>query len=172
MAHNTLSIDGADSSEITGAFNWGRKAQVSVLSRNDDPRAWHVEFEHDGYEETHGVRHRRRLERTGANAFVITDSLQGDEGSHAVHVGFLVHPDLAVRERRGVWIVEVGSRLTVKIAHGGPLRGAVRRGEEDPPGGWYSVRFGDKQPAPRLEFSGQLATGEPCRFEISIVTGP
>lgn len=171
LAHNTLAIDATDSSEITGAFNWGRKASVAVCSRNDDPRAWHVEFEHDGYEESHGVRHRRRLQRTGENTFAISDSLHGSGGRHPVNVGFLVHPDLTVHERSGTWVVEVHSRLTLKIAHRGPLRGAVRTGEETPPRGWYSPRFGSKQPAPRLEFAGDLPAGETCRFAFTIVEG-
>lgn len=171
LAHNTLAIDATDSSEIIDAFNWGRKARVAVLSRNDDPYYWHVEFEHDGYEETFGVRHSRRLERTGKNTFTITDRLRGADGSHPVTVGFLVHPDLAVHEQIGKWVVEIHARLKLLVAHSGPLRGAVRRGELDPPRGWYSSRFGSKQPAPRLEFSGILSTDEECRFEISIVIG-
>ena len=170
MAHNTLTIDAVDSSEIAGAFNWGRKARVAVLSRNDDPRAWHVEFEHDGYVETHGVRHRRRLERTGENTFTIIDSLRGPDGSHAVDVGFLVHPDLTVREQADAWVVEIDSRHTLEIAHHGPLRGAIRQGEENPLRGWYSPRFGSKRPAPRLGFTGELPAGEECRFDFVVVT--
>ncbi len=170
LAHNTLAIDTTNSSEITGAFNWGRKAQVAVCSRNDDPRSWHVEFEHDGYEETFGVRHRRRMERTGENTFTIIDSLHGPDGAHPVDVGFLLHPDLTVREQAGTWLVGIHSRLTLQIAHDGPLRGAIRRGGEAPLGGWYSSRFGSKQPAPRLAFSGTLATGHACRFAFTVVT--
>lgn len=170
LAHNTLTIDATDSSEITGPFNWGHKAQVTVLSRNDDPNNWHVEFEHDGYEEAFGVRHRRRLQRTGECTFFITDCLHGAEGSYPVNVGFLVHPDLAVHERAGVWEVEIHSRLKLKITHQGPLRGAIHRGEKDPPRGWYSPRFGSKQPASRLEFSGTLSAGHACRFGFTVVT--
>lgn len=169
-AHNTLAIDSADSSEITGPFNWGRKARVVVVSRNDDPRAWHLEYEHDGYMETHGVWHRRRLERTGENTFTITDRLHGADGSHAVDVGFLLHPDLTVSKKSGAWVVEIDARLRLEIAHHGPLRGAVRRGEENPPRGWYSPQFGSKQPAPRLEFSGQLSEGENSRFDFVFTT--
>jgi len=170
LAHNTLAIDAADSSEITGAFNWGRKADVLVCSRNDDPHAWHVEFEHNGYEETHGVRHRRRLERTGENTFAIRDSLRGSDGAYPVSVGFLLHPDLKVLEKPKAWEVEIHSRLRLEVAHEGPLLGAIRKGEEDTHRGWYSSTFGSKQPARRLEFSGDLSAGEECRFEFTIST--
>jgi len=168
-AHNTLSIDATDSSEITGAFNWGRKAQTAVLSRNDDPSTWHVNFEHDGYEETFGVRHRRRLERTGDSTFSITDSLCGAEGLYPVDVGFLVHPDLTIGEKAGAWIVAVDPGVALEITHDGPLRGQIRRGDEDPVRGWYSSCFGRKQPAPRLEFSGKLLVETECRFEFTII---
>ena len=168
-AHNTLSILGQDSSRISGAFNWSAKASASTVAFDDDPERWFVEAEHDGFVAVFGVRHRRRLERVGRDAFRITDSLRGSGASFDVEIGFLLHPQLRVEGAGRSWIVHGPEGRLLAIEHDGALAGKVQQGQEHRLRGWYSEAFGRKCPAPRLAFEGKLAIGAACGFTFTIL---
>lgn len=168
-AHNTLAIEGENSSQITGPFNWGKKAGTKVLSFNNTPDEWYVEAEHDGYVAEFGVRHRRRLEQAGRDTFVITDCLVGNGPPRPVEIGFLVHPELDVVQTGNVWTVNTRGRALIRISHDGILSGSVLRGADSLKRGWYSPKFGDKRTCPRITCSGELAPGEECRFIVEVL---
>lgn len=167
-AHNTLCPDGRDSSQITGNFNWGRKADVFVQSFDDTEGAWHVEAWHNGYEAASGARHIRRYEALSGNGFRIIDTLSGHTGQLPVEVGFLIHPDLTVLADQGHWVIGDGNGALVSIIHESPLQGVLQRGSDDPIRGWYSPRFGEKIPASRLAFSGSLLNNQLCLFDVHV----
>ena len=77
-AHNTVTVDGMDSSEVWGGFRVARRARVFAQSWGvDGARLW-LQAAHDGYRRLPGkiVHHRRWvLENTG---LAIEDNLQGD----------------------------------------------------------------------------------------------
>ena len=60
-AHNTLEVDGCDSTEVWGAFRVGRRARVSAVHAAGDGDTVTVEAAHDGYRSLAGkpVHHRR-----------------------------------------------------------------------------------------------------------------
>jgi uncharacterized heparinase superfamily protein len=60
-AHNTIEVDGHDSTEVWGTFRAGRRAQVSAVLARADASAITVEARHDGYRFLPGkpVHHRR-----------------------------------------------------------------------------------------------------------------
>jgi uncharacterized heparinase superfamily protein len=66
-AHNTAELDGADSTEVWGAFRAGRRARVGVAVAGQTPGAVTAEAAHDGYRRLPGRPvHHRRWSLTGA----------------------------------------------------------------------------------------------------------
>lgn len=167
-AHNTLSIAGGNSSRIGGAFNWTAKAKTTVLSHDDDADRWHVEAEHDGFLRDFGVRHRRRVERTGAGCFAITDRLVGKGGPLEVEIGFLLHPTLSVELDRGRAAIRSADGLLMTIDAETTLAAVVQRGQIEPSRGWYSPAFSERGPTSRLVYRGPLAEGDAVRFVLKV----
>jgi uncharacterized heparinase superfamily protein len=82
-AHNTVEVDGADSTEVWGAFRAGRRARVSCLAAGSDPSGITFEAVHDGYRWRYGrPRHRRRWSLTGDGLRV--DDLVTGQGRHEI----------------------------------------------------------------------------------------
>jgi hypothetical protein len=94
-AHNTIMVDGQDQSEVWGSFRAGRRARVKARywAERDGVRV--LEAEHDGYERTLGVRHRRWIARVDQRFFVVSDLLEG-YGEHEARSFIHLHPDAQV----------------------------------------------------------------------------
>jgi uncharacterized heparinase superfamily protein len=82
-AHNTVEIDGADSTEVWGAFRAGRRARVTGRAAHSGSSALTCEAAHDGYRGLAGrPRHRRRWSLTGDGLEV--DDLVTGRGRHEI----------------------------------------------------------------------------------------
>jgi uncharacterized heparinase superfamily protein len=82
-AHNTVEIDGADQTEVWGAFRAARRATPRLERADDDGETIEVTASHDGYERLPGrPRHRRTWRVRGATVEVI-DEILGD-GCHVL----------------------------------------------------------------------------------------
>lgn len=171
-AHNTLTIAGENSSEISGPFNWARKARARVTALVDDADRWSVTADHDGYLETHRVRHQRRLTRTGPAGFELADSLTGAPGAHRVEIGFLVAPAFRVEATAGGFTIRDEQATVLRIGHEAPLSGWIETGRTAPERGWHSPSFGVRAPAPRIVFAGEMSTGEEAVFRLALGEGP
>lgn len=169
-AHNTLSVEGADSSVISGTFNWSEKAKARLLDRERGDE-WAIEAEHDGYADRFGVIHRRTLERVATNQYRITDQLAGGKGPSAVEAGFLFAPDVDLQQDGTCWVAVRAGEAVLRIEHDGRLTGRVLRGQESPKRGWYSPNFGARVPACLLSFSGEMAPDSSVSFNFSILSG-
>lgn len=167
-AHNTLTIEGADSSRTAGAFNWTEKARARMLACDADPLKWFVLAEHDGYVKRFGLRHRRRASAAGSGAIEIEDTLVGTGPPRRVEIGFLIHPALTVYGANTAWRIAEHGRTILTIEHHGPLQGEIQRGLASPARGWYSPAFGRKVPAPRLAFTGELVPEQRCVCRLAI----
>lgn len=88
-AHNTVRIDGRDSSEVWGAFRVGARARVVAVST--DHCTW-AEASHDGYRP---IIHRRRLELF-SKRLAITDWIEGI-GDHSLEIYFHMVPGIDAR---------------------------------------------------------------------------
>ena len=95
-AHNTVEVDGRDSTEVWGAFRAGRRARVLAVSAHADANAVTVEATHDGYRWLAGrpVHHRRWSVR--ADELRIDDAVTG-RGRHHVAVRWHLAPGAGVR---------------------------------------------------------------------------
>jgi Heparinase II/III-like protein/Heparinase II/III N-terminus len=165
-AHNTLSVAGANSSVITGPFNWGARARVQVLDFGAETDLLHLEAVHDGFVRRFGCRHARRFTLRDGPTLTIEDRLIGHAGTLPVEVSFLLAPDLHTSRSGDCWTMHRRGRAILSIAHEGPLEGFTERGDEKTKTGWFSPHFGARQETTRLVFSGPLRHEQRVRFEL------
>lgn len=71
QAHNTVVVDGQNSSEVWGGFRVGRQAKTEILV----DEANHLKITHNGYRHL-GIRHQREF-RTSQNQLWVEDSIIG-----------------------------------------------------------------------------------------------
>lgn len=92
-AHNTIAVDGADSSEVWAAFRVARRARPLDVKTD---RLTFAEAAHDGYTRLKDpVTHRRRLDLL-EDELRITDTLEGKR-EHRADLYFHLHPDSRVK---------------------------------------------------------------------------
>jgi hypothetical protein len=154
-AHNTLCLDDADSSTMSGSFNWSHKAGAALKAITHTEDTWSLEAEHDGYRNSYDAIHRRRLTVCPDRGVTVEDRLSA-AAPHRVTVTFLLHPALtAVMDGDAIRIARDGAAL-LRLRHTGPLSTAIGHPGTDP-GGWYSPTFGVKLATTRIAFTGTLA---------------
>lgn len=92
-AHNTVCVDGADQTEVWGAFRAARLAHGRLDRADDDGHTVSVVASHDGYRRLPGQPVHRRTWRVAEGQVDITDEVSG-EGEHHVEsrLHFAVHP--------------------------------------------------------------------------------
>jgi uncharacterized heparinase superfamily protein len=148
-------VDGADQSEVWGAFRVARRAypQGAVLSpwQGDE---LHFAGEHDGYRRLPGRPvHRREIRMALAGRWEVTDVVRGEGGrSHRVESFVHLHPDVRV-ERVG----EHECRLT--LPNGRNLRfAAFAAGTLEQATGYHCPQFGIRHECPVLvlQYAGPL----------------
>ncbi len=90
-AHNTVSIDGKDQSEMLGAFLWGKRARCKLVEFKEMDGQVTLTAQHDGYRP---IVHTRQFVYTGGASLQITDRFPG-AGKKDVH--FIFGPEVAVK---------------------------------------------------------------------------
>ena len=127
-AHNTAELDGADSTEVWGAFRAGRRARVRAAAVSSEAGVVTAEAAHDGYRWLPGrPAHRRRWSLTGAG-LQVDDEVTGGR-RHAVAVRWHLAPGSAVQPRDdGAVVSTAAGDFPVEISASGPLRIDVEPG--------------------------------------------
>ena len=92
-AHNTVAVDGRNSSDVWGSFRVGRRARVEILREEN----LSITAAHDGYARR-GLRHIRSFDwGTAENVLTVADCLEGKCSHEAV--SFLhFHPDVRLTQ--------------------------------------------------------------------------
>jgi len=91
-AHNTIEVDGHDSSEVWSGFRVARRAKAVLESANTSGEWVTVTAAHDGYRRLKGkVTHRRTI-AMAAKQLIVSDQLTGDFKQAVAH--FHLHPDV------------------------------------------------------------------------------
>ncbi|NRF39203.1 alginate lyase family protein [Pedobacter foliorum] len=87
-AHNTVTIGGANQSEVWGGFRVGKRAKVKVIRESDSQ----LVADHDGYLNNFGVLHQRSF-------IFATDKIEifDDIGTSSGVLSFHFHPDCIVK---------------------------------------------------------------------------
>jgi uncharacterized heparinase superfamily protein len=133
-AHNTLTVDSADSSEVWGGFRVAQRARVVVheVSRSDAAKA-SVVAEHDGYRRLgHSDVHRREWEFRADGSIKVKDCIQS-RGVAESHWHFDPAFELAV-DSQGGHLVAMGRGFVIRFC----AEGAVWRVSRST----YHPRFG------------------------------
>ena len=144
-AHNTVSVDGLDQSEIGGNFMWLKKANARLLAHDTNSETQVFEGEHDGYQRLNdAVTHRRRIEfDVNKKRIVVKDILQCTN-VHEVSIHWQFGEACSVTLEDGqIEAMAARSGLRMSCSHGLP---ELLRGSEKPPAGWVSRRFDKKEP--------------------------
>ena len=105
ISHNTVEVDGKDSSQVWSGFRVANRARVfdraAVLKANNNIT---LQASHNGYKTLFGgCIHTRKL-RFSSNAILVSDSLQGSFTSAKARFHF--HPALTIRLESGFFQVE------------------------------------------------------------------
>ena len=146
-AHNTVVIDGQDSSEVWDSFRVGRRARVrDVITGRDDAAIW-LEAVHDGNRRTAGVLHRRRWTLRDGE-LVVLDHVVGPSRPAVAY--FHLHPEIDVRS--GAGHIAVTAREELAPVH---IIAAGARTIRFLPDAW-SPEFGATMPSTTIaaEFDG------------------
>ncbi len=87
-AHSTVQLDGADSTEVWGAFRAGRRARVRGMAAYADPSGVTCAAVHDGFRRLRGrPLHRRRWSLTGSGLRVDDRGHRPREGTRSSSAG-------------------------------------------------------------------------------------
>lgn len=149
-AHNTVVVDGENSSEVWSGFRVARRARPQNLSVSREEDDFVVACAHDGYRRLAGQPLHRRSWRFDADRLVVSDKVEGvHRGAEAA---FHFHPDLSPsideEGRSGALISDAGVALSWRVSRG---RGRLE------PSTWHP-EFGVSLPARRLVVA--LSQGE------------
>jgi uncharacterized heparinase superfamily protein len=145
-AHNTVSVDGREQSEVWGTFRLARRAEGIEATWSGDGDGFRFD---GGYRPFHdrGVVHARRVER-GAGRWRVEDRVTGADG-RALASRLHLHPACVVERGDDGVRVRAGAVRAVVRPFGvdeWALHGAGDAGH-----GWYCPEFGRALAAPVLE---------------------
>lgn len=96
LSHNTVEVDGYDSSEIWRSFRVARRAYSSLESTQSDSKSVSISASHNGYQRLAGsVKHTRNIEVSNSQV-EIADKLDGQWREACGYFHF--HPDITVEQ--------------------------------------------------------------------------
>ena len=160
-AHNTVCVDGTDSSEVWHIFRAGRRARPIDVQVVADETHFDASAAHDGYRHLGGVLHHRRVQLTTAETLTVTDRVEGNN-SHNLEGGCLLAPGwMPVPDATGWRLDRDGTSLRLQLQGPANLRLSV---ETRP---WHPC-FGVEIPTTRLVWRWQ----GPLPFELTTTVTP
>jgi uncharacterized heparinase superfamily protein len=145
-AHNTLCIDGQDSSEVWSGFRVGRRAKVTDASCNGKDT---VSAAHNGYRYLGIFCHKRSL-RLSKTRLIIRDEVEG-RGNHEYQLGFLFHSDCNASLIGSCCEITLPGSQKVKITPSSGWNADIR------PASWHPC-FGQQEPTQQLLIYGNFTT--------------
>jgi uncharacterized heparinase superfamily protein len=153
-AHNTVSVDGLDQSELWGTFRVARRVRAhgASIAREGDRTVFRGSATpfHDARRTHH------RVISLGADSLEVTDTVDGNEvrAQSFLHL----HPSVLVTLIDGVARARVGA-LEMDIEPLNCEGMTCESGVLDPAQGWYAERFGQAVPAPVLTMQARGGGG-------------
>jgi uncharacterized heparinase superfamily protein len=150
-AHNTVMIDGRDSSEVWGGFRVGRRARPFDVRAGEEDGALRVACSHDGYLRLSGSPVHRREYILEESCLRVRDRIRG--GFETAAARFHFHPDVAFT------MIEAG-RGKGRLPGGEPFSIHVEKGVARLVGSTWHPEFGKSIPSLCLEVSLSGAVAE------------
>ncbi len=123
-AHNTVEIDGDDSSEVWSGFRVARRALPGPVScREEGPETVEVQASHDGYSRLPGQPVHFRTWRAGPARFTVTDRIDGKfrQARAMLHLHPAVRATLHGEEGRVILLLDGGQEIRLSV-HGAAPR--------------------------------------------------
>lgn len=157
-AHNTVIVDGIDSSEVWKGFRVADRAYPAQLAicENSDPNELTIACAHTGY---HRLKHsptHHRVWRVQGDSFVIEDTVEGPH--HAAKARFHLHPDAKI------FIYTGGSSGKIELLDGGGVLWRATQGAVVLEDSTWHPRFGETIPNKCLVLA---AVAGKTRLELS-----
>jgi uncharacterized heparinase superfamily protein len=126
-SHNTVLVDGIDSSEVWKIFRVGRRAKPRNVDVTAIPGGFKARAGHDGYDHLSGKPCHFREIQLEKNAFKLTDQVTGS-GEHHLSGGFLLAPSWEASAEEKGWKIRKKSKSLFFDLHGPPgLKWAVEK---------------------------------------------
>lgn len=122
-AHNTVIVNGENSSEVWAGFRVGRRAYPSIDGISKKEEALIISASHDGYCWLPGHNRHRRRWCFEQDALLIEDEITGDFREAVAH--FHLHPDVATEQgadEHQVILMLPGGKKAKFVVEGGALR--------------------------------------------------
>lgn len=164
-AHNTLCINGADQSEIAGAFNWRRKAVSKYLGLRETGDNIHASAQHDGYVRDYGLTCERTV-TTDSTGLTVIDKLLAtvDEAARpltSITIGFLLHPECSAAIVGAAVVVTRDGEVLMQLSAGPSVTVTLEPAE-------YSPAFGIMEGATRIVFHADDLKTREFRTRIDV----
>ena len=164
-AHNTVIVDHLDQAVQETAFMWSQPfhAQAVVKEGSADGVITVLAY-HNGYLKRTGVTHWRAVLYAPPCSWLVWDRLTGD-GVH--HVALHWHLGTTPHVQAGRYVLGCETQILSRGVQGGT--NTLHCGEVRPTSGWWSPRYGVKEPIStvRTEYTGSL----PHEFTTHIYIG-
>lgn len=171
FAHNTVIVDGKPQALPRLTFRWQEVPRVECVGWGFGQRYDYVEGLHDGYRKLPDpVSHRRIVLFVKPDCFYIIDVLEASlehEYEQLLHFA----PGKIVVDASGKvrWQGENRAALLVEPIALHRVRTSVIEGTTDPPQGWVSRGYGEKEPAPVVSLKTRGIGRTVLGFRISAV---
>jgi hypothetical protein len=161
-AHNTIRLDGCDSTLFSGSFRVGERAEATVQFWEVTPGREQVLASHNGYRRLPGRPvHWRRVRRVGRE-WCLDDEITG-RGRHLVELRFHLPGAVVAADSEGARAEYAdGWRLRLRVD-------ACRASEVAVEHGWHSPDWKTKEPCPVLVY--RWHTRLPIRIETRFEMG-
>ena len=119
-AHNTVTVDDRNSSEVWHIFRVGARAQPRAVRVDVGPQGMTASAAHDGYDRLPGTpRHHRQVAVAERGSLRIVDRVDGS-GEHDLRGGLLLDPAWKVESTAGGWLLTQGQRRVRVVLNGSP----------------------------------------------------
>lgn len=170
-AHNTITIDGQEQSEIWGTFRMGRRAEPLDASSQGEADEWTCLATYRPALHPR-LRHERRFRRALDGSWTIEDRILAPATSQPVwHVESFLHLTPEIRVEQGT--TGPGVRLSRGTVHYrllpfGDIPPAieVHRAVEGIPEGWLFPSFGVAVPGTMLTYRWTIGADQPFGFQL------
>jgi len=149
-AHNTVVVNGRDSSEVWGGFRVARRARPTELNISQRSDAVIISCAHDGYEK---LTHSRKW-LFGASELVVEDSLSGS--FRQAEARYHLHPSVTILKE--IAVSGEGAEVALQLSNGQKIRFSVEGGVLRKEASTWHPEFGRSEPNYCLfaDFQGSL----------------
>jgi uncharacterized heparinase superfamily protein len=153
-AHNTVTVDGCEQSEIWAAFRVGHRTRVLATGFAVRDTASMFTAVHDGFVRQHAdIRHRRFIAALDPQLWLVLDEISG-LGRHKIESFIHFHPNVSCELNGSDAIIRFPTGSARIYPHprddGSSVELSCVCGQVDPIQGWYAQKFGARQPNPVL----------------------